>query len=58
MSRTKKGAKGPGYEYWGRRPAKVKFPTPGKDAKTTTHHQERAENKRNLHKETRDVQED
>ena len=22
MSRTKKGAKGPGYEYWSRRPAK------------------------------------
>jgi len=46
MSRTKQGAKGPGYEYWSRRPAKVKFPDPGRETKAITHHQERAAAKR------------
>jgi hypothetical protein len=41
MSRTKKGAKGPGHEYWSRRPAKVKYPSPGRETKTITHRQER-----------------
>jgi hypothetical protein len=48
MSRTKKGSKGPGYEYWSRRPAKMLFPAPGKEAKTITHRQERAAAKRDL----------
>jgi len=50
MSRTKKGAKGPGEEYWSRRPSKNQR-DPGPSTKNITHRQERAENKRNLHKE-------
>lgn len=41
MSRTKKGSKGPGYEFWSRRPSKFKFPSPGKDTKKNTHRMER-----------------
>jgi len=48
MSRTRKGSKGPGYEYWSRRPVKVKFPTPGKKTKTITHRCERIAAKREL----------
>ena len=48
MSRTKKGAKGPGYEYWSRRPAKGT--APGKKTKTITHRLERAAAKRQLRK--------
>lgn len=44
MSRTRKGSKGPGYEYWGRRPTKGR--DPGKTTKKTTHRMERAEGKR------------
>ena len=47
MSRTKKGAKGPGYEYWSRRPAKS-CTDPGKENKTITHRLERAAAKREL----------
>jgi len=50
MSRTKKGAKGPGYEYWSRRPAKMKYPSPGRETKAITHRQERAATKRDLGK--------
>jgi len=46
MSRTKQGAKGPGYEYWSRQPAKVKFPDPGRETKAITHRHERAAAKR------------
>jgi hypothetical protein len=43
MSRTKKGSKGAGYEYWSKRPG----PTiPGKFAKTVTHKIERQQNKK------------
>ena len=48
MSRTKKGSKGPGYEYWSRRPAKIAFPSPGRETKKITHRQERAVSKRAL----------
>ena len=48
MSRTKKGSKGPGFEFWGRRPAKMDFPPPGKETKIITHRQERAAAKRQL----------
>ncbi len=48
MGRTKKGSKGPGYEYWSRRPSKAKFPSPGKTTKTITHRMERADAKRKL----------
>jgi len=39
MSRTKKGSKGPGYEFWSRRPNKGR--DPGKDTKKNTHRLER-----------------
>jgi len=48
MSRTVKGKKGPEYEYWSRRPSKMKFPPPGKETKTITHRQERRIAKRDL----------
>jgi len=52
MSRTKKGAKGPGYEYWSRRPAKGCV-DPGKKNKVVTHRLERAAAKRELDKVNR-----
>lgn len=39
MSRTRKGSKGPGYDYWGGRPGGT---TPGPDTKRVTHGIERA----------------
>lgn len=39
MSRTIKGSKGPGYDYWGRRPGKSTIP--GSFAKRLTHRAER-----------------
>jgi len=46
MSRTKKGTKGAGYEYWGRRPCKFLFCPPGRETKRHTHRMERAEGRR------------
>jgi hypothetical protein len=46
MSRTKKGSKGPGYEYWSKRPGKLS--TPGKDAKKRTHRLERLDGKKQI----------
>jgi hypothetical protein len=48
MSRTVKGAKGPGYEYWSRRPPYTVGGTPGRASKTVTHRLERAASKREL----------
>lgn len=48
MSHTVKGKKGPGYEYWSRRPSKMKYPDPGRVTKTITHRQERRIAKRTL----------
>lgn len=39
MSRTKKGSKAPGAEYWSRRP--MSGSTPGRWSKTMTHRRER-----------------
>ena len=50
MSRTNNGAKGAGYEYWSRRPAKGCV-DPGKRNKTITHRLERAAAKRQLAQE-------
>jgi hypothetical protein len=50
MSRTKKGAKGFGYEYWSRRPTKGCV-EPSKKNKTITHRLERAAAKQQLAKE-------
>ena len=41
MSRTRHGSKGPGYEYWSRRPCKLRFPDPGPYSKMLTHRAER-----------------
>ena len=43
MSRTVRGNKHPGYEYWGKRP--MKGAPPGRFAKTQTHRIERRKNK-------------
>jgi hypothetical protein len=48
VSRTKKGGKGPGFEYWSRRPSKDNMPKPGKKSKAITHRIERAKAKRKL----------
>jgi hypothetical protein len=51
MSRTKKGAKGPGYEYWSKRPNSMS--APGKISKKRTHRLERIESKK-ITKEEKD----
>jgi hypothetical protein len=40
MSRTERGSKGPGYEYWSRRHPNSPM-EPGKDSKRKTHRYER-----------------
>lgn len=55
MSRTyRKGGKGPGYEYWSRRPGNKNGGSPGKETKKRTHRLERIEDKKIVKKETRD----
>lgn len=44
MSRTRKGTKPPGYEYWSKRPFSISGP--GAFAKRRTHRGERAEGKK------------
>jgi len=41
MSRSKRGAKGPGYEYWTARPGNKQGGQPGKATKKATHKAER-----------------
>lgn len=48
MSRTQKGSKAPGYEYWGKRPGSGYF-APGKYAKRVTHKAERQQGKKDSH---------
>lgn len=49
MSRSKKGKKAPGYEYWSKRPiAKNHGAAPGRDTKTRTHRLERLEAKKKV----------
>lgn len=43
MSRTKKGAKGPGYDYWSKRAGNHPCVGHGKDVKKHTHRLERIE---------------
>lgn len=52
MSRTKKGAKGAGYEYWSKRPNSVS--PPGRKSKKITHKKERAQNKDITKRELKD----
>lgn len=49
MSRTRKGKKGPGSEYWGKRPLSNKHgASPGKATKKLTHRLERLESKEKI----------
>ena len=54
MSRTKKGSKGPGYDYWSRRPVKSQSGTGGMssgygpDIKRRTNRAERRRDKKNI----------
>lgn len=41
MSRTKKGSKGPGHEYWTARPGNKQGGRPGRATKRRTHRAER-----------------
>lgn len=41
MSRSRKGSKGPGYEYWTARPGNKQGGIPGKHTKKQTHKAER-----------------
>lgn len=51
MSRTRKGKKAPGYEYWSKRPGSNKSGSgPGRIAKTRTHRLERLEGKKQIRK--------
>jgi hypothetical protein len=54
MSRTKKGQKSPGYEYWSKRPNSMS--NPGKVSKNITHRKERAESKKAVHKAKKEVE--
>jgi len=51
MSRSNKGKKGPGYEYWSRRPGNKTGGIPGKETKKT-HRLERLESKKIIRKES------
>lgn len=44
MSRTKNGKKGPGFDYWSRRPTPDM--SPGRPAKKMTHRRERIQAKK------------
>lgn len=48
MSRSKKGSKAPGFEYWSRRP--MSGSTPSAQAKRICHGMERAEGRKRLSK--------
>jgi hypothetical protein len=50
MSKTKKGAKGPGFEYWSKRPNSMS--QPGKASKKVTHKKERGQSKKAIKKES------
>lgn len=54
MSRTKKGGKGPGFEYWTARPGNRCGGTVGKSTKTQTHRAERRQGKDVARKELSD----
>lgn len=55
MSRTKKGKKPPGAEYWGKRPiARNHGANPGPETKKLTHRMERIEGKNQIKRELKD----
>jgi hypothetical protein len=51
VSRTSKGAKPPGYDYWSRRPGNHGAQGHGPDVKRRTHRKERRLGDRELRKE-------
>ncbi len=52
MSRTKKGTRSPGSEFWSKRPGSNKCGSgPGKTAKKETHRLERLEGKKQIRKD-------
>lgn len=51
MSRSRKGSKAPGFDYWGRRPAKGGT-SPSSTAKRVTNRQERRIRDRDLRRTT------
>ena len=56
MSRTRRGNKRPGYEYWGRRPCSGYHPS--KENKTITHQIERAQDKAALQDEIKEMEDE
>ena len=52
MSRTRKGSKGPGYEYWSKRP--MAGMNPGAETKRMTHKLERIEAKDQIKEQLQD----
>jgi hypothetical protein len=56
MSRTRTGSKGPGYEYWGRRPCSGFHA--GKENKRHTHQIERAREKALILDEIKEMEDD
>jgi hypothetical protein len=56
MSRTRKGAKGPGWEYWSRRPCSGW--NPSKEHKQITHQIERAREKELIQDEIREMEDE
>ena len=52
MSKTKKGKKSPGHEYWSKRPNSMS--APGKLSKKITHSKERAAAKKIEHRAKKD----
>jgi hypothetical protein len=51
VSRSHKGQKWPGFEYWGKRPGNKNGGLPGRITKQLTHRKERQEAKRSTRKE-------
>lgn len=52
MSRTKKGAKGAGFEYWSKRPCAGD--SPGRETKKRTHRKERIQDKKIIEREKKE----
>jgi hypothetical protein len=53
MSKSVRGGKGPGYEYWSKRPNK--YASPGKSSKIITHRVERRQSKDVVRSEVKDL---
>jgi hypothetical protein len=58
MSRTKKGGKGPGYEYWTARPGSRCGGSPGAATKRLTHRSERQDGKQDIRTQQKDTSAD